>query len=139
MESDLKLLFPVTTILLIVCRAEVRRNRSKCTASHSSQIPSEVQDKAQQNFPSDVTSTEPTVTQTAMDSPKYDSLFGYKFRFDTHLPDSVPCMVCLSAVKGCSGDVDSWRLSCKAYGRDNRDCEIKIVCVIFFGKLRGVQ
>lgn len=106
-----------------MCWAEVRRNRSKCTASHSSQIPSKVQNKAQQNFPNEVTSTELTVTQTAVDSLKYATMFGYEFRFNIHLPDSVPFMVSLisAAVKGCSGDVDSWRLSCSAYGRDKSD------------------
>ena len=38
-------------IVLIVCWAEVRRNRSKCTASNSSQIPSKVKTKRSRTFP----------------------------------------------------------------------------------------
>ena len=70
-----------------------------------------------------MTSTEPTVTQTAVDSLKYDSLFGNEFRFDVHLSDIVPFMVSLisAAVKGCSGDVNFWRVSCNGYGRDKSD------------------
>ena len=70
-----------------------------------------------------MTSTELKLTQTSVDSLKYDSLFGYEFHFDIILPDSVPFMVSLisAACKGCSGDVDSWRVSCNAYGRDKSD------------------
>lgn len=136
----------------------IRRNRYKCTTCHSSQIPSEVQDKAQQNFPSDVTSTELTVTQTSVDSLRYDSLFGYKFRFHTHLQESVPFMVSLSAVKGCSGDVDSWRLSClrtrqekqrvklrlsvlffsASYGKCNKCKEVKNFIYVHFAAIKGI-
>jgi hypothetical protein len=77
----------------------------------------------QQEFLSDVASTEPTVTQSSVDSLKYDSLFGNKFPFGIYLSDIVPFMVSLisAAAKGCSGGVDSWRVSCNDYGGDKSD------------------